>query len=322
MAMLIIKRLIVTLPLLVLLWSCKDKKVSLKDDDEDVEITEFIEFFPETELPYRVADTSFQRKQSDSTAIGYKIFTKFIPDSIIKKDFGKATPVLHSLARVTEKGKETYLFLNAASGSKKVAYVACFDKEEKFLVMIPLVKIGFEQNVTSYALLDKKFQLTTYRERKGGGGEVTYKKNVYIYNNSANEFTLIYTEPNEELIKDVINPIDTLSKKHKHAGDFVQNKENFISFRDGKDASQLLFFVHFEKLNGECKGELKGVARVISADKAEYREPGNPCALEFSFTSNAVSMKETGGCGTYRDIRCFFDGKFQRKKEPKPKKSK
>lgn len=316
-----LKRFLFALPLLAVLWSCKDKKVSLKDD-EDVDINEFIEFFPEAKLPYRISDTTFERKQTDSTAIGYKIFTKFIPDSIIKKDFGKNAPVLHSLARATEKGKETYLFINASAGAKKAAYVACFDSDEKFLVMMPLVKAGFEQNLSSYALLDKKFQLTTFRERKVAGAEATYKKNVYVYNNSSKDFMLILTEPNEEIIQDVINPIDTLSKKQKNTGDFAQNKENFISFRDGKDASHLSFFIHFEKSNGDCKGELKGIARVVSADKAEYREPGNPCALEFSFTSSAVSMKETGGCGSYRDIRCFFEGKFPKKKEPKPKKTK
>jgi hypothetical protein len=316
----VFKRLLLILPLLAFLWCCKEKKASLKEDDEDVEITDFIEFFPEVQLPFRIADSTLQKKQTDSALINYKVFTRFIPDSVIRKDFGRSTPSLYSLGRVTEKGKETYLFVRAVAGSKRVGYLACFNRDEQFLAMMPLIRTGFEANISSYALLDKKFQITTFRERRVPGTETSYKKNVYVFNNSSNEFMIIFTEPNEEIIKDVINPIDTLQKKHKHAGDYVVNKENFISFRDGKDPSHLLFFVHFEKLGGDCVGELKGAARIVSADKAVYREPGNPCAIEFSFSSGSVTMKEVGGCGTYRNIRCFFEGKYPKKREPKPKK--
>jgi hypothetical protein len=30
-------------------------------------------------------------------------------------------------------------------------------------------------------------------------------------------------------------------------------------------------------------------------------------------------MKEVEGCGSYRDIKCFFEGSFPKKKEVKPK---
>jgi hypothetical protein len=32
-------------------------------------------------------------------------------------------------------------------------------------------------------------------------------------------------------------------------------------------------------------------------------------------------MKETGACGTYRDIKCFFEGSFPKKKAAKAKKA-
>ena len=314
------KNYIVLLPFLLLLWSCKEKKTSLKDDEE-VEVTDFIEFFPEVTLPFRVADTSLLRKQTDSSLIGYKVFTKFIPDSVLQQDFGKTgRPAIYPLGRVTEKNKDVYLFIKAVQGSKRVSYLACFDEDDKFLAIMPLVKTGFDSNTNSFGLLDKKFQITTYRERKKPGGESTYKKNVFIFNNSANNFMLILTEPNEEIIENVINPIDTLPKKHKFSGDYIVNKRNFISFRDGKNPTHLLFFVHFEKSNGECIGELKGAATLNPNGTAVFRESGNPCAVEFNFTTGAVSMNEVGGCGSYRDIKCFFEGKFPRKKEVKPKK--
>jgi hypothetical protein len=52
---------------------------------------------------------------------------------------------------------------------------------------------------------------------------------------------------------------------------------------------------------------------------AEYREPGDPCALEFNFTSSSVIIKEVGGCGSRRGLRCSFNGSYARKKVPKAK---
>ena len=50
-------------------------------------------------------------------------------------------------------------------------------------------------------------------------GELTYKKNVYFFNSETNDFTLISTEPNEDIIENFINPIDTLAATGKFAGD-------------------------------------------------------------------------------------------------------
>ena len=143
---------------------------------------------------------------------------------------------------------------------------------------------------------------------------LSFKRNIYVYNSGINDFTLILTEPNVEMIQDVYNPIDTLAKKNKLAGDYIKDKKNFVSIRDGKNDQEILFFVHFEKDKGECIGELKGTAKLISAKKAQYKEAGNPCTLEFDFTTSSVSMKEVEGCGSYRDIKCFFDGKYPKKK--------
>lgn len=311
------KRYLSWLPILLLIVACKGKKTSLQDD-EAVSIKEFIEFFPEKPLPIRIADTTLVKKSTDSLQIGYKIFTQFIPDSLLQKDFGKGvTPKIFPLGRTREKDKETYLFIKAAAGTKRIAYLACFDKDNQFLQMLPLLKTGFASYSSAYAVLDKKFQITTYYEKKRGN-EITFKRNVYIYNSGANEFTLIFTEPNEDIIENVINPIDTLPVKNKFSGDYVKDKKNFIAVRDGKRATEPLFFVHFEK--GDCQGELKGTARFISPTVAVFQEGGNPCTLEFNFSTNRVVMKETGGCGSYRGIKCFFEGSYPKKKTARPKK--
>ena len=37
--------------------------------------------------------------------------------------------VLYALGRTKEKGRETYLFVKAVQAKKRVAYLACFDKD-------------------------------------------------------------------------------------------------------------------------------------------------------------------------------------------------
>lgn len=292
-------------------------------DDEKVDVEEFIAFFPEVELPFIVYDTTLTRKVSDSMLIGRKNFTQFVPDSVITKVFGaKGNPKIYPLGRVQENKKDQYLFVRAVEGSRRAAYLICFDKDQKYLNAMTLLQTGKEKYAKHYAALDRKFQITTYREKPKTGDEVNYKRNIYVYNAGANEFTLILTEPNVEMIENLINPIDTLPRKNKLAGDYLKNKENIISFRDGKNDSELLFWVHFEKDNGQCVGELKGTAKMLSAKKAIYKEAGNPCTLEFTFNTGNVVMKEVEGCGSYRDIKCFFEGTYPRKKEPKPKSSK
>ena len=312
------------LVLCVLAWiavGCKDKKKISLTGEEPVEVTDFIEFFPEAKLPVLIADTTLSRKISDSLLIAYSVFTQFVPDSVLKKDFNKLKPKIYPLGRVKEKGRETYLFVKAIQGTKRLAYLVTFDNNDKYLNTLRLLRSG-EDYSKVYGSLDKKFQITTYRERKNATGDITFKRNVYIYNNASNDFTLILTEPNDEIMEDVLNPIDTLSQKNKYTGDYPANKKNFISFRDGKNSSEILFFTHFEKNKGECVGEIKGAARFISSKKAVYKEAGNPCTLEFTFTTSSVYMKEVEGCGSFRDIRCFFEGTYPKKKNKPAKKNK
>jgi len=312
------------LALCVLAWiavGCKDKKKTSLTGEEPVEVADFIEFFPEANLPVLIADTTLSRKISDSLLIAYSVFTQFVPDSVLNKDFNKLKPKIYPLGRVKEKERETYLFVKAIQGTKRVAYLVTFDNNDKYLNTLRLLRSG-EDYSKVYGSLDKKFQITTYRERKNATGDITFKRNVYIYNNASNDFTLILTEPNDEIMEDVLNPIDTLSQKNKYTGDYPANKKNFISFRDGKNSSEILFFTHFEKSKGECVGEIKGAARFVSSKKAVYKEAGNPCTLEFTFTTSSVYMKEVEGCGSFRDIKCFFEGTYPRKKNKPAKKNK
>ena len=140
---------------------------------------------------------------------------------------------------------------------------------------------------------------------------------MYMLNADSKTFMLIMTDALNDKVTELINPIDTLPRKHKLAADYGTGKMNLVSIRDGRKNDRLTFFIHFEKNNGECTGELKGEAFLKSPTTAEYREGGDPCILKFTFSSTSVSLKEEN-CGSRRGMQCSFDGSFGRKKWVKP----
>lgn len=299
---------------------CKTKKTKLADDDT-VAITDFVDFFPDIKLPFKVDDSTLLAKETDSATIGYKIFTQFIPDTVITKQFGRnSTPKIYPLGKVAIKKYETYLFLKAITSGKKVGYIVALNKDNTFITAMPLVNIDKDPSTAQTGLMDTKYTVTETVQKKMEDGQFNESKNVYILNSEARIFSLIMTDQVvADKQQDIINPIDTFARKNKYAGDYIKDKRNYISIRDGKSPSSMLFFIHFEKNDGECSGELKGEATLHGAKSAMFRAIGNPCVLELNFSGNQVSMKELEACGSYRDIKCFFEGSFIKKKEPKPK---
>ncbi|MDX2048259.1 MAG: hypothetical protein SFU87_15830 [Chitinophagaceae bacterium] len=310
------QKLMLPVILFCLLLSCKNKKPSLSGEDP-VEVTDFIASFPEVTLPFSISDTLLRRKLKDSMLISAKVFTQFVKDTVYSKDFGKTVkPKLYVLGRVTEKKKLTYLFVKAATPAKQVAYVLCFDEQNQFKTAMPFAYAA-ERSASYEGAMDRRYTISTNKTRRGGDGQLYYRKNAYVYN-TAGVFTLILTESNETVeTREIYNPIDTLSRKNKWSGNYIKDRRNFISVRDGRKPNVYLFFVHFEKNNGECTGELRGEVQLVKPGIAHYRETGDPCELEFSFTAAAVSIKEMRGCGNHRGIKCFFEGNYPKKKEPK-----
>ncbi|HTL10477.1 MAG TPA: hypothetical protein VL307_19515 [Chitinophagaceae bacterium] len=302
--------LIVLLPFLFL--ACKGKK-KLPSDEEGITVSDFIEFFDDAKPPFPVADSSFSKQAGDTAAISYKTFTSLVPDTLLHKVFAStARPKIYPLAKMAEKGKETYLLLKAISPAQKAAFILVFNKDKQFVTGMPLLVMDKDGTTQQSATMDTRYTITTNRQRKAADGQLMYRKAVYAYSSSINMFALILIESNEAENKtELVNPIDSFPAKNKLAGDYRQNRLNIVSIRDGRKANELLFFVHFEN-SKNCKGELKGVARVTAPGKAIYQQPGDQCELNFTFTGNTVSLKEEG-CGSHRDIQCFFEGRFTRK---------
>jgi hypothetical protein len=315
------KKWLLVLLLPALLGACKGTKKQLTDE-EVVTAGDFVSLFSDRQLPVQIADSSFHKKGKDST-IAYTVFKRFVPDSVLGNVFGKnAKPIIYVGGKVAIRKQETYLFVKAVTASKKAAFIVVFDKELKFSAAMPLIILDKESAGVQTAVIDNKYTIAINRQKRDAGGSVVYRKTAWVYN-SAGVFTLILTESNDmTAVRSVlINPIDTLARSNKLSGDYVRDKMNLVSIRDGKTASEFLFFIHFEKDGGACKGELKGKARILSPTKAIYHQIGDQCELEFNFSGKSVSIREETGCGSHRDIKCFFEGSFIKKAEPKKKAS-
>ncbi len=306
----------ILLGMMALLSACKSKKKPIATEDI-VKPQDFIEYFDEVKLPFYLADSSLQKKSGDS-AISFKTFTRFVPDSLISAQFGKnLKPLIYPMTRITIKKHETYLFVKAIATTHKAIFVIVFDNDMKYISGMPVLVADNNSNATHTAVMDNKYSIITNTQRKTADGQLIYKKASYAFINSAAAFALIVTESNDVVANGrLINPIDTFPRKNKLSGDYVQDKRNIISIRDGKKPNQLILFIHFEKNDGECKGELKGEAKIISAGKAIYSQAGDQCILQLNFSGNKVTMKEEEGCGSHRDIKCFFEGSFIKKALP------
>jgi hypothetical protein len=309
--------------LTLVLNACGHKAVDGNGHLQKIAPDDFLAMFHSLSLPTNFMDSSLQKKTTDSP-LTLAILSQFVPDSLIHKNFGKSLrPRLYASGKLQVKNAETYLFVKVLAPQKKIIYLICLDKNGQFRTGMPIVLREDDSGFRYATTIDNKYAISVSRIHKDGDGKSVFVRTVYVYNDEGT-FTLIMRESNEGKPRttQIYNPIDTLAHKHKFTGDYLQDKRNFISFRDGKNNSVIRFFVHFEKDNGNCKGELKGEARFVSSGIARYIANGDPCSLEFSFTDKNVRMHELDGCGNHRDIRCFFEGEYAKHKEQNVKASK
>ncbi|HJS55974.1 MAG TPA: hypothetical protein VJ765_15590 [Chitinophagaceae bacterium] len=302
-----------------ILVGCGNKKKPSLSGTEPVVISDFIESFELVKPPYEVADTTLNKKEKDSLLISNKIFVQFVPDSVLTRVFGKnAKPRIYMGKRIAIE-RETYLFVKAITQEKKASLVLCFDQDGNFKAWLPLLVRDANPATTQLSGLDRRLSFYKTVSLRKQDGSLAEGKEVYIYNNEAGQFLLIMTDPLDDRVKEIINPIDTLARKHKFSADYVKDKMNLVSIRDDSKAGKLNFFIHIDRNNSECTGELKGVANITSTNAAVYKQPGDACSLQFNFSSSSVTVKEVEACGEHRGVKCSFEGRFPRKKVVKAK---
>jgi hypothetical protein len=300
---------------LVLMLACNNKKADTEEEGFSYE--RFSERFPASKLPYQVSDTSLLSNR-DTNTIRSAEFAAFIPDSLKSGLFGKNAKVRYISQAQIRAGEETGLYIvKAISGNKRAALLVAFDKGE-YSAVFPLLVPDADPSTNQWSTIDKSLGITKTVSKRTADIAAEGRE-VYQYDAASKQFSLVLTNPLDNSNAEVINPIDTFSRKHKFAGDYGKDKKNIISIRDGRYPNQLMVFIHFDRNNGECSGELKGDLLLTSSTAAVYRQSGDPCVMTFRFTGNSVIVKEDQGCGAHRGLDCSFDGTFSRKKEAKAK---
>jgi hypothetical protein len=305
---------------LFVLFSCGNKKGSLSGD-APVDVKDFIEAFPGLKLPVTISDTSL-RRLGDTTTISRAVFTQFVPDSALGEIAPDKKSIIKPVGKVTNE-EEVYLLTKFLQNKRSDLAVFVFDKNNKFLQGKMLLSNSNGDGYLHSVNINKEPTFIIAREKITKDNQLLYSRTGYAYNKDAG-FMVVVNDTNEDTRRQdsIINPIDTFSKKNSFIGDYMKDKKNFISLRDGKDANSYRFFVHFEKENGACKGELKGEMTIKGDKMGQYTSNGDPCVINFKFSGSQIQVKEEGSCGNHRDIKCFFNDSYTRKREAKPRSKK
>lgn len=302
--------------MVMMVLSCGNKKKKMAGED-DVNMQEFVDFFPEASLPFMYADSSLYAKTDDSLLISADIFNEFTPDSVLSSSFGTEKPKLYAIGKFSEKEGTVYLMSKAATAKTKVMFIAAYSNKNEFLAAMPVMKSQKEKGITTVVTIDKLFNISKKTIKKMPNDVEISGDDIYVLNGAAKKFMLVMTDALGD-DAEVINPIDTLGRSYKFAGDYGVGSRNIISIRDNVKPGRVQFYIHLEEKNSQCSGELKGEANITSDNTVIYKKPGDPCALQFEFDKNSVILKELEGCGSRMGaLDCTFNGRYPKKKAPK-----
>lgn len=298
---------------------CKSDPIDLSGKTT-VKEKDFLAAFKPISLPFSVADTNIDAK-ADTFVIGKEVFLQFYPDSAFSNIMGKTKIyTIHPIGLIDKEKEKYLLFIIKENKKRKRLVVLVANEKNQFLASKELLN-NFEGTEYHRSLsINKEPTFLISREKMGKANDILFTRAGWVYND-AGFFMVVINDSNEDPAKTaVINPLDTLPKLNKFSGDYIKDKNNYVSIRDGKDQNTYLFFILFEKSNGACKGELKGEFKLIKPSEGLYSKNGDPCLIDFTFNSNQLKIKEQGSCGNHRGIKCFFDDRYTKKREPKKKK--
>lgn len=302
--------------LLLLIFSCKNKDEKTTGEQNSSSPVDVQQKFTAVSVPYQLSDTVLLRGQQGSPVAE---LDRFIADTIKTNLFTSGKNIkYYPLAKIQRPKAETYLVIKATSGDKKVAILVTVDDENQPVASLPFLVPDDDPTTIQVSSIDAAYSITRAIARKKDGVTTGEGKDVFAYDKQGKQFSWIVTDQLDKKT-DVVNPIDTLPKTNKLSGDYVKNKKNIVSVRDGRTATQLMVYIHTENEDGTCKGDLKGQFLVTSSNTAIYRQGGDPCVLQLKFTGSSVSIHEEQGCGNHRDVSCAFEGSFPKKKVEKLK---
>jgi len=304
-----------------LILACADKKPDLTGNTP-LTINDFNKVFKAVSLPVSISDSNINRF-TDTLIIGRKALAQFVPDSVVEDIIGikDNKALLHPIIRI-EKEEEYYLLLNVSHPKKQEIAVVVFSKKNQFLDYKVITEFN-EENQSSKMYgknlnINREPSFLVEENKLAEDNTLTYEKKGWAYTDSS--FRLIYFDSNKKPeTKKILNPLDTMSMNYTFSGDYARDAKNFISIRDYNTANKYQFFLHFEKKEGSCIGELKGLL-TFTKNQATYSEKGDPCIIHFTIQGNVINIKEDGNCGNHRNMTCYFNDSYDKKRKPKKKK--
>jgi len=300
---------------------CAETKTDLSGNTP-LKINDFNAAFKNIELPIRINDTNLVAF-TDTIKIGRKALAQFLPDSVVDAIAPKLikNSSIFTVGKI-EKETEYYLLLNNKDTKKQTVSVIAFSKKNVFLGYQILTQFDLTQKGSQFygktLLINKEPTFLIEENKLDPEQGLTNEKKGWAYTEQG--FRLIYLDANiKPEQKAILNPIDTLPTVNTFSGDYARDKKNFISLRDFGNANKYQFFLHFEKKDGTCVGELKGLLN-FNKNQATYSEKGDPCTIQFTITGNVIKIKEDGNCGNHRNMTCYFNDSYDKKRKAKSKK--
>ncbi len=314
-------RYLSNLLILLALIGCAETKTDLSGNTP-LKINDFNAAFKNIELPIRINDTNLV-SFTDTIKIGRKALEQFLPDSVVEAIAPKLlkNTSIFTVGKI-EKETEYYLLLNNKDAKKQTVSVIAFSKKNVFLGYQILTQFDLTQKGSQFygktLLINKEPTFLIEENKLDPEQGLTNEKKGWAYTEQG--FRLIYLDANiKPEQKAILNPIDTLPTLNSLSGDYARDKKNFISLRDFGNANKYQFFLHFEKKEGTCVGELKGLLN-FNKNQATYSEKGDPCTILFTITGNVIKIKEDGNCGNHRNMTCYFNDSYDKKRKSKSKK--
>jgi hypothetical protein len=314
-------RYLSNLLILLALIGCAETKTDLSGNTP-LKINDFNAAFKNIDLPIRINDTNLVAF-TDTIQIGRKALEQFLPDSVVDAIVPKQVKnaSLYTVGKI-EKETEYYLLLNNKDAKKQTLSVIAFSKKNVFLGYQILTQFDLTHKGSQFygktLLINKEPTFLIEENKLDPEQGLTNEKKGWAYTDQG--FRLIYLDANiKPEQKAILNPIDTLPILNTFSGDYARDKKNFISLRDFGNANKYQFFLHFEKKEGSCVGELKGLL-TFNKNQATYSEKGDPCTIQFTITGNIIKIKEDGNCGNHRNMTCYFNDSYDKKRKPKIKK--
>lgn len=300
---------------LCILFACKGRKAEISADG-DMDAEAFIATIPAFSPPFRLTDTALAREPSDSRLVNRELLKRFVPDSVTRGDFPKSARIrFHAIGAYTSPQSETYLVLRASSSDVTMAYLVCFDAGPAYRAALPVMRLPTTKGGAEM-LMDGNLSIHVSRRQRTSRTMNEKGKDVYVYN-SAGVFTLVMTDFAGQSVEtgEVYNPIDTLPMKNPMSGDYFMNGSSLVAIRDGKLPGTLHFFIHMDREEGQCQGELRGELDVTGNGIAIYRKDDDHCSLAFEARSGNLTVRELSACGNHRGVNCAFEGSYRKRKK-------